>query len=101
MSLFENNCSLAYSQETLTNAFTQSAHSVKTYEIKLDDMRAARKRKERLPEGAYLEPHHTHFLLVDNGTSGKFGTEIDFRARLESQIPSKESGMYSLTFDTS
>ena len=28
----------------------------------------------------------THFILVDNGTEGRFGTEIELRARLEAEL---------------
>jgi hypothetical protein len=27
-----------------------------------------------------LDPNHNHFLLVDDGSNGNFGTEITFRA---------------------
>lgn len=33
-----------------------------------------------------LDPNHSHFILVDNGTQNVFGTEISFRAKLESKI---------------
>ena len=33
-----------------------------------------------------LDKNHTHFILVDNGTSGKFGTEIDFRSDFEALV---------------
>lgn len=35
--------------------------------------------------GASLNPHHTHFVLVDNGTEGNasWGSEIHLRAALE------------------
>ncbi|XP_058248309.1 transient receptor potential cation channel subfamily M member 2 [Hemibagrus wyckioides] len=33
-----------------------------------------------------LDVNHSHFLLVDDGTSGKYGTEIDLRGRLEKLI---------------
>ncbi len=33
-----------------------------------------------------LDRHHTHFVLVDDGTEGKFQGEISFRAGLESRI---------------
>jgi transient receptor potential cation channel subfamily M protein 2 len=39
-------------------------------------------RKKRAP----LDPNHTHFILVDNGSEGIYGVEIEFRARLESYI---------------
>lgn len=32
---------------------------------------------------ACLDPNHTHFILVDNGTTEKFGVEIALRSRLE------------------
>jgi imidazole glycerol phosphate synthase subunit HisF len=34
---------------------------------------------------ALLDPNHTHFLLVDTGSSA-FGAEIHFRAELEKKI---------------
>ena len=36
-----------------------------------------------------LDPNHTHFILVDNGTQGKFATEIDFRAEFERHVTQK------------
>ena len=33
-----------------------------------------------------LEPNHTHFILVDDGTEHQYGTEISFRIELESTI---------------
>jgi hypothetical protein len=33
--------------------------------------------------GAGLDPNHHFFLLVDDGTAGEFGTEIEARAKLE------------------
>ena len=33
--------------------------------------------------GAGLDPNHRFFLLVDNGTAGEFGIEIEARAKLE------------------
>ena len=30
-----------------------------------------------------LEPNHSHFILVDDGSVGKFGGEIDLRTALE------------------
>lgn len=34
----------------------------------------------------YLEPNHSHFILVDDSKYGEFGGEINFRAELESEI---------------
>ncbi|PAA74606.1 hypothetical protein BOX15_Mlig004825g3 [Macrostomum lignano] len=36
-----------------------------------------------LPHTCNLDVNHTHFLLVDNGTQLRFGTEIPARARIE------------------
>lgn len=33
-----------------------------------------------------LDPNHTHFILVDDGSEGKFGKEIKFRAQLEAEL---------------
>ena len=38
---------------------------------------------------APLDPFHTHFLLVDNGTDGKSGVEINMRVNLEQYIVKK------------
>ncbi|KAL3836664.1 hypothetical protein ACJMK2_022086 [Sinanodonta woodiana] len=35
---------------------------------------------------SFLDPNHSHFILVDNGTQHKFATEIPFRAELEREI---------------
>ncbi|XP_048256759.1 transient receptor potential cation channel subfamily M member 2-like isoform X1 [Haliotis rufescens] len=41
-----------------------------------------------------LDHNHTHFILVDDGTSGKYGAEIKFRTKLESFISRKvETGV--------
>ena len=58
--------------------------SPKTYPISVENLRANRQLQKSFDP--YLEPHHTHFLLVDNGTKGKFRTEIEFRALLEAEI---------------
>ncbi|KAL4228805.1 Transient receptor putative cation channel subfamily M member 2 [Mactra antiquata] len=42
--------------------------------------------KEMKPKESFLDPNHSHFILVDNGTQHKFGTEISFRARLENEV---------------
>ncbi|KAL3908404.1 MAG: hypothetical protein SGPRY_009812 [Prymnesium sp.] len=36
--------------------------------------------------GARLDPNHTHFLLVDDGSEWKYGAEIQLRAGLEQQL---------------
>ncbi|XP_075960121.1 transient receptor potential cation channel subfamily M member 2 [Anarhichas minor] len=45
-----------------------------------------------------LDNNHTHFLLVDDGTQGHYGVEIELRSRLEKcisgkRLGNKESGM--------
>lgn len=48
------------------------------------------------PKGPRLDPNHTHFILVDDGTTGNFGVEIKLRSRLEKEISeqkvTKDSG---------
>ena len=63
----------------------------KSYDIELKNMREARQQEKvgsvpKTDVGPFLEPHHTHFLLVDNGTNGQFQTEIQLRAKLEAHI---------------
>lgn len=41
---------------------------------------------------ATLEPNHSHFLLVDNGTQHNFGTEISLRASIEKAISETKTG---------
>ena len=33
-----------------------------------------------------LDNNHSHFILVDNGTTHNFGTEIEFRAIFEKAV---------------
>lgn len=37
-------------------------------------------------EDVLLDPNHTHFILVDDGSQDMFGKEIEFRARLEAEL---------------
>ena len=41
---------------------------------------------EQKSKQSFLDPNHTHFILVDNGTQRRFATEIEFRAKLEKEI---------------
>ena len=34
------------------------------------------------PTGVQLNPNHSHYLLVDDGTAGEFGREVGFRCDL-------------------
>ena len=48
-------------------------------EYRLDVMDTHRKQSP-------LDPNHSHFILVDNGTQHTFAVEIPMRAKLESRI---------------
>ena len=37
-----------------------------------------------------LDNNHSHFLLVDDGTEGKYGGEIDFRLSLQKHLAEKQ-----------
>ena len=39
-----------------------------------------------------LDDNHSHFLLVDDGTHGRYGVEIELRSRLEKLISQKPLG---------
>jgi transient receptor potential cation channel subfamily M protein 2 len=41
-----------------------------------------------------LDPNHTHFILVDDGTEGQFGKEIEFRSLLEAELRKGKSIKY-------
>lgn len=49
--------------------------------------------KEKNPD-VLLDPNHTHFILVDDGTEGQFGKEIEFRAQLEAELQKGKSLRY-------
>ncbi|XP_038078290.1 transient receptor potential cation channel subfamily M member 3-like isoform X2 [Patiria miniata] len=40
--------------------------------------------------GASLDPNHTHFILVDNGTVGNYGVEITLRSNLEKLVSNQK-----------
>jgi hypothetical protein len=42
--------------------------------------------KTTIPTDAYLDPNHTHFILVNDDTENQYGAEINFRAGLEKEI---------------
>ncbi len=49
-------------------------------------------------KGVLLDPNHTHFILADNGTVGKFGVEIKLRGKIEKEIAEqKVSGSTSVS----
>lgn len=41
-----------------------------------------------------LDPNHTHFILVDDGSEGQFGKEIEFRAHFEAELRKGRSLKY-------
>lgn len=46
--------------------------------------------RKRFEKSQYLEPNHTHFILVDDSKYNNFGGEIKFRAKLESEISKRK-----------
>ncbi|KAH3725683.1 hypothetical protein DPMN_051532 [Dreissena polymorpha] len=42
--------------------------------------------KKQKPNEIFLDPNHSHFILVDNATQHKFDVEIPFRSKLEKEI---------------
>ena len=40
----------------------------------------------KIRKASPIDRNHSHFIFVDNGTQQMFGTEIQFRAKLESAI---------------
>ena len=41
-------------------------------------------------EESSLDNNHSHFLLVDDGTEGKYGGEIDFRASFQKVLAKRK-----------
>ena len=58
------------------------------HDKKLINLKLAYPARPASSSGASLNPHHTHFVLVDNGTQGSasWGSEILLRASLENHI---------------
>lgn len=54
-----------------------------------------------LSEGACLDNNHSHFILVDDGTVGKYGGEIPFRASLQNCITTKKIAKSECVFEMS
>nr|KAI8744050.1 transient receptor potential cation channel subfamily M member 2-like [Biomphalaria glabrata] len=49
------------------------------------------------PKQSFLDPNHSHFILVDNGTQHQFTVEIPFRAKLEEAISKRKTGTDAIT----
>lgn len=41
-----------------------------------------------------MDPNHTHFILVDDGSVGSFGKEIEFRTRLEAELRKQKTNNF-------
>ena len=41
-------------------------------------------------KGSCIDNNHSHFILVDNGTEGKYGGEIEWRANLQNCIAAEK-----------
>ncbi|KAI8499346.1 Transient receptor putative cation channel sub M member 3, partial [Branchiostoma belcheri] len=54
--------------------------------ISPDDIKQYHTMVDPLSKGAILNSYHTHFLLVDNGSVGRYGAEKDLRKHLERHI---------------
>ena len=48
----------------------------------------------------FLDPNHTNFILVDDGTNNQFEAAMEFRANLEWEIARKINGENVLLEDT-
>ncbi|WAR05106.1 TRPM2-like protein, partial [Mya arenaria] len=49
--------------------------------------------KEQRINESFLDPNHSHFILVDDGTQHKFDIEIPFRAKLKKAIAEEKAVM--------
>lgn len=47
-----------------------------------------------------LDPNHTHFILVDDGTTGVFGKAIDVSGKLGKKISERNLGVENSTYFT-
>lgn len=43
-----------------------------------------------ISKGAVLHAAHSHFLLVDNGTEGRYDSELRFRRHLERRLSQQQ-----------
>ena len=43
-----------------------------------------------------LDPNHNYFILVDDGSEGEFGKEINFRAALEAELRKEKNGQVTI-----
>ncbi len=72
------------------------------HSFKLDDGKSENNQSEKYSpvhvtsDRNYLNPNHTHFILVDNGTEGKRMIEYDLRMRLEAALDKKWENQSSM-----
>ena len=50
------------------------------------DEKKVKKEQPTSPKESPLDPNHSHFIMVDDGSQNIFGTEIPFRIMLEKAI---------------
>ncbi|CAF4801552.1 unnamed protein product, partial [Rotaria sp. Silwood2] len=48
---------------------------------------------------ASLEPNHTEFIFIDDGTPSKYGSEIEFRSRFERAIAGESFSLENTTIN--
>ncbi|CAF0758789.1 unnamed protein product [Brachionus calyciflorus] len=58
----------------------------KNDEINEEDNSMLRRASVKPNTDIKLDPNHNHFILVDDGSVGMFGKEIEFRTRLETEL---------------
>ena len=65
---------------------------MKSYKIPLGGKFPYEVKSSLLKKGAYLDHNHTHFLLIHDGSQGKYGAEINFRSMFEKWVMENDSG---------
>ena len=68
------------------NATINKKHKYKILDNKENKMSEDGRSMTRSTKKLFLEPNHSYFILVDNGTNEKTSTECDLRARLEDAL---------------
>ena len=71
---------------------SNNAKLVKSYKIPLGGKFPYEVKSSLLKKGAYLDHNHTHFLLIHDGSQGKYGVEINFRSMFEKWVMENDSG---------
>ena len=57
-----------------------------TEELSVKTLERSSKEKKSFEQDPILDPNHSHFILVDDGSQGQFGKEIEFRNQLEVEL---------------